>query len=632
MRRLAPLVAALSAIAICAPSAADAALRFERCGGFGYRCATLKVPLDRTGTVPGEVLLHIRRVRARRRPARGATFVLAGGPGQSATAAFAGEGLAAIAPAYRTRDLILFDQRGTGRSGLLRCRSLQRANILDAGRAAAECAERLGPARAFYTTPETVEDIEAIRRELGVPRIALYGTSYGTKVALAYALRYPANVERLALDSIVEPDGPDTLYLDSIQAVPRALTALCRVGCGGFTRDPVADVQALVARLAAGPLRGTVFDARGRGRRVELTRSDLFLILVSGDFDADLRADFPAAVRSALSGDLAPVLRLRQRSIRIESAEGAPRAFSTATYAATTCEEARLPWARTAPFELRRGEAAAQAEALPTEAFGPFDRATALDNDIINLCEFWPAAPTEPAFGTGPPPDVPVLLLEGEDDLRTPLESAQRVAALFPQARLYLARATGHSALGSDFSGCAERAFARFFLGRRMPGPCRPVRRLPKPTRPVPATLRRVRRAPGVPGLRGRAVRAVILTLNDVVDDYASRFLSDAGDSLVTRGGGLRGGHWSVTIDGDIVLDHVRFVSGVGISGRLRRFLEPGQRGRLRVSGPATPDGLLVLRGRRLSGRLGGRRVQVRLAVGAASARASAASAAPRLR
>ena len=71
-------------------------------------------------------------------------------------------------------------------------------------------------------------DIEAIRAELGAERIALFGTSYGTKVALGYALRHPSHVERLVLDSVVEASGPDPFYLDTIEAVPRALRALCR--------------------------------------------------------------------------------------------------------------------------------------------------------------------------------------------------------------------------------------------------------------------------------------------------------------------------------------------------------------------------------------------------------------------
>ena len=132
--------------------------------------------------MPGRVSLLVKRVRARRRggATRPPLFVLAGGPGQSATESFGGDALGVLYPAYARRDLIVFDQRGTGRSGLLRCRRLERSNLLRAGPAAAACARSLGARRAFYTSRDSADDIEAIRVQIGAERIALFGTSYGT--------------------------------------------------------------------------------------------------------------------------------------------------------------------------------------------------------------------------------------------------------------------------------------------------------------------------------------------------------------------------------------------------------------------------------------------------------------------
>ena len=257
------LAAATCPRALPAPPA-EAELRFKRCEAFLFPCARLAVPLDRSGATPGKVSLFVGRVRASRRPSRGAVFVLAGGPGQSATEAFGGDGLGMLAPALQRRDLIVFDQRGTGRSGLLRCPALESSNLFDAGLAAGRCAGQLGARRHHYTSRASVEDIEAIRRELGYPRITLYGTSYGVKVALGYALTYPGNVERLVLDSVVEPGGQDPLFRHSLAATPRVLRALCRSRCRTFTRDPLADLETLVRRMAARPLRGYLVDRRGR--------------------------------------------------------------------------------------------------------------------------------------------------------------------------------------------------------------------------------------------------------------------------------------------------------------------------------------------------------------------------------
>ena len=608
---------------------AEAALPFKRCGGFGFACARLSVPLDRTGAVPGRVSLLVKRVRARR--AGGATrpplFVLAGGPGQSATEAFGGDALGVLYPAYGNRDLIVYDQRGTGHSGLLRCRRLERSNLLRAGRAAAACARSLGTRRAFYTSRDSADDIEAIRVQIGAERVALFGTSYGTKLALGYAQRYPDRVDRMVLDSVVELDGPDPYYLDALAAAPRALRSLCRRRCP-WTPDPVADLEGLVDRIAArGPLRGSVVNARGRTRRSRLSRVDLFAILLGGDFDPALRAAFPGAVRAALRGDVTPLLRLRRRAFEVDAEPPPARLLSSAVYAATSCEEVTMPWPRTTPPDAaeRHPQATAPADGLPDSAFEPFDRATALGSDTLDLCESWPNAAAAPSFGSGPLPNVPVLIVDGEDDLRTPVENARRTAALFPRSRLLVVPATGHSAIGADFSGCAQRAFARFMQLRPVPAGCENARRPFLPAPPPPARLADVARLRGTSGIRGKTLAAVRLTLRDVAEDAVTELIFDPTDPDLARGGGLRAGHYRIDGQNTLVLDGVAFVPGVTLTGRIENFLTRRQRGRIRIGGKAAPHGLLAIRHLQMRGRLGGRRVAGALnapsAVAAISAR-----------
>ena len=620
------LVAVVLASLLLTP-AAGAALRFKRCGDFGFRCARLSVPLDRSGAVPGRVSLIVTRVRARQRG--GATlpplFLLAGGPGQSATDAFSGA-LGLLYPAYAKRDLIVFDQRGTGRSGLIRCRRLERSNLLRAGAPAAACARSLGRRRAFYTSRDSADDIEAIRKELGAERVAVFGTSYGTKLALGYAKLHPDRVERLVLDSVVELNGPDPLYLDSVEASRRALRSLCAGRCP-WTEDPVADTAALVGRIAsAGPLRGRAVDVRGRSRPMTVTNGEVFSILVAGDFDPALRAAFPGAIRAALGGDTAPLLRLRRRAFEVDAEPPPPRMLSTAVYAATTCEEVTMPWSRDTPPDAgaRHRLAAEQTAGIPDSVFAPFDRATALASDVLDLCESWPQAPAAPEFGPAPLPDVPVLMVEGEDDLRTPVENAQRTAALFPQSRLVVAPATGHSAISADFSGCARRAFARFVQRRPVPPSCPRRRREFLPHPPPPLRLADVPRLRSTSGVRGRTLGAVKLTLRDVTEDLVTEVIFDSAGGVLARGGGLRAGRYRLTLDNTLELDAVSFVPGVTLSGRLEHLLTRRQRGRLRIGGAAAPHGLLMVRGMRVSGRLGGRRVSGSLTAPTAVAALSA--------
>jgi hypothetical protein len=238
----------------------------------------------------------------------------------------------------------------------------------------------------------------------------------------------------------------------------------------------------------------------------------------------------------------------------------------------------------------------AAVRSAPSSAFLPFDREAALENDLLQLCDRWEAAPAEPAFGPGPLPDVPVLLIQGEDDLRTPVENARRVAGLFPQAELVVASGTGHSALSSDPSGCTARALARFFRDRPVAGSCRRSPRLFPALPPPPLRLGRI-----------PPLRAVAQTLRDVSQDSLSQLILDPDDPDLARGGGLRGGFYRVDGRVTLHLSRVAFVPGVRVSGFLRRFEDLRQAGRLVVRGRV--DGALRVSGRRVVGRLGGQRV-----------------------
>ena len=664
-RSLIAIVATLAAAVTAAP--AGATTRFRPCaaGGDGavfaashrvelgpstsIECARVRVPLDRSGAVPGSVRLRVERVRASGRR-RGAVFAFAGGPGQAATPIT--EGFAEdLAPALRSRDLVVFDQRGTGRSGLLRCRPLERANLLNAGREAARCAERIGPRRALYTTGDSVDDVEAVRKAIGVERIALFGVSYGTKLALGYAARYPSHVERLVLDSVVDVDGPDALYRDSFAAVPRALRSACaRRGCRGITPDPAADLARLVARLRGGALRGYVVGPDGRRRPARLGRVSLFTILLAGDFDESLRAGLPGAVRSALRGDLAPVLRLARRGEAVEGEPFPPSLLSTALYAATSCEETAFPWQRTAARAERLRQLREAVAALPATAFAPFDRSTALASDLVRLCAGWPQSPTAPALPAGPVPDVPVLALAGEQDLRTPLEAARKVAARFPRGRLVVVPGVGHNVLGGDVSSCTERALRAFFKDRPLRRRCRRAPILFPPEPVAPRSLGQVRPARGASGRRGRTVSAALLTFKDLLGQSLVGAESEGGS---VRGGGLRRGRFQLRVRGldrleaidvddqraferalerlsiELRLDRVVYVPGVRVSGAVRIAAPAKLSGRLRISGGPAAAGVLALHGRgeriRLSGRLDGRRVTATDSLGRVTATAAAA-------
>jgi pimeloyl-ACP methyl ester carboxylesterase len=634
MRRVAPtsaLVAALLPVflllANCSPSWALSPLSFTPCAdNQGFGCTTVTVPLDYSGRLPGAVALKVERLQAGA-GAGGtsqseAVVALAGGPGQAALP-LAGFLAKAFAPALEGRDLIVFDQRGTGESGPLSCPALGSpsgaAGIDSVGKLFERCALQLGPARGVYTTAESVSDIESIRQAMGYGKLVLYGVSYGTKVAEEYAARYPQNVSRLVLDSVVPTSGPDPLQLATLAAIRPVLAELCSEGaCNGITATPLADIATLAARLRRHPLAGAVYDGTGARHTVSAGESDLLGILQAGDLNPALRALLPAAVRSALRGDPSPLLRLKLltegliptvpgRTPPGESSEGVDDVLN----ATTICEESLFPWGRSDPLSARPAEVSAALKAIPSADFYPFDAAIALEDGTIPGCEDWPdAAPAPPTVSALP--NVPTLILSGEQDLRTPTAYARAVAAMIPDAQLLTVPYTGHSVLGTDFSGCAERAVKSFFAGA-------PVQACPtgedpfSPTPIVPTTLDAIRPAAGVPGRAGRTLTAVLDTILDLKRQVIGATLQ--ANQELPRGssfGGLRGGYARLAAT-SLRLHRFSFVTGVQLNGVLPVKEGKLQPATVQIGGSAAAPGSVRLGGTatRVSGDLGGRRFDV---------------------
>ncbi len=529
-------------------------------------------------------------------------------------------------PGKLDRDLIVFDQRGTGRSGPIRCPGLERLSLRLAGREAATCARLLGRARSLYGTPDSTADIEAIRRALGVRRIALFGVAGGARLATAYALEHPERVERMVLDSPVEIERPDPLGRDTFRATHRVLRSLCRGRCRGITDDPIADIAQLVDQLAAAPVRGVTVGRSGRPRAAALfSSSGLVRILRASEYDPFLRSAFPAAVRSALEGDTAALLRLRRRTLQYERLS-ALRPANVGAYAAQHCEETLFPWSGSTPIASRPALARTRLGRLPIGTWGPFDVLTALGSDQLGLCARWPVAGA-PAIPAGPLRGVPVLVLVGADDLQTPVGTARRVAARFDRGQVLAVPAVGHHVLADLSSECATRAFTRFLAGRSVRRRCPPTARDFPPAPRDPLALTELPAAFGIPGSRGRAASAALATVEDTALDVISSFLADpesgAENGPPPRGGGLRGGRWALVGNGVLRLRRVVYVPGVRISGIVDEFFEGDLSARLRISGPAVPDGRLRITGDRVKGRLGGRRIRGRLRSLGAVARSS---------
>ncbi len=592
---------------ICAPvSSAHAQIEFAPCGDSNnFACGHLTVPLDPRGATPGTITLAMRRHRAAVGEARTAIIALAGGPGQPALP-FAEQFAELLGPIAATRDLIVFDQRGIGLSAPLSCHAFERPDLYHSFGALVEaCGDQLGPTRTFYTTADTVADIEAIRQAGGYEKLVLYGTSYGTKVAEQYAQDHPSHVEALVLDSVVPPNGPDPLDRSTFAAVPRILRQLCAANaCAHVTSNPVADLARVLRRMERAPLRGRALDGEGKAHQVSLSASELYEILLAGDFSSFLRAEFLTTIAAAARNDTAPLARLIQA---LSHAEGESEDFDTPLYYATTCEEQDFSWSRAADPRARIAEAAAAARALPASAFAPFTATDALQDSDIAACAYWPFTTPAPPVDDAPLPDVPTLILSGADDLRTPTANAREVAAQIPDSHLLVVPYTGHSVLGQDQTSCASDALqALFASGAVKPCPPAPPPAILRPPPLPPMRLALVAPASGYRGVPGRTLHAVALTLGDFIRELALQLtLGGSLESLISsptlRIGGLRSG-WAEFANGALSLHGYSYVPGVTVSGSIKTETED-----LQIGGSAAAHGTLTGAPRKsLVGTLGG--------------------------
>ena len=268
----------------------------------------LTVPADRDAAEDGTIeLAFVRLPSVADEPGSPIVF-LAGGPGVPGI-------VMGQVPPYRAlferlrglADVILLDQRGTGRSTpSLDCPSeapLPADALLDQERGLAgllppleECAARLraeGIEPAGYTTAASADDIEDLREALGAERVSLLGFSYGTELALAYARRHPEAVDRLVL-AAVRPPWSVVKLPSAYDRVIANLSEIAARDSDAEISDFAGALRRSLDRLQTDPMALTIEDGR-TGAPVELRVGTLGLQAILQGALADGRR-MPAAV------------------------------------------------------------------------------------------------------------------------------------------------------------------------------------------------------------------------------------------------------------------------------------------------------------------------------------------------
>lgn len=412
------------------------------------RCGSLSVPLDRSRPNTEKIALHVAVVSAlNRRSTSAPLFLLAGGPGQSASDMYVAQS-AAFARINRDHDIVLVDQRGTGRSSALNCAYpedwQEPVDPMPALRQATQaCLAKFGDRVRFYTTSIAVQDLDAVRVALGFERIDLYGASYGTRVAQLYMRRFPTRTHAAILDGVTYPEqiiGPDTPK-DGERAL-QLIVARCKAAqdCATAYPDLQQELDGLLKQFGSQRVGITLEDPNdGAAKQIEFTRSILGAALRFLSYSATQAALLPTLIHQGAHGALKPLA-----AQTVMSARQVGDQLAAGMQYSVLCSE-------DAPFIA--------AANIDRAALGKTYQGTDQIDAMLEVCKLWPRGPMDADLHSPLHSDVPTLLLSGEADPVTPPADAERAAEGLTAKRLVVLGGEGHGQLNV---GCVPRLMAAF--------------------------------------------------------------------------------------------------------------------------------------------------------------------------
>jgi pimeloyl-ACP methyl ester carboxylesterase len=404
------------------------------------RCGTLAVLENPDDPQSRTIELNIAVVPAvSRSPEADPLFVLAGGPGQAVIEIFP-----AMYPTFyrihETRDIVLVDQRGTGKSNPLRCLNPEDEFPQDEQVIAQlkDCPKKLKADLKYYTTNFAMQDLEQVRSALGYQTINLYGISYGTRAALTYLKMYPASVRSMVLDAVVDPAFvlQQDAALDGQKALDFFFTRCAQdKACASAYPNLKTEFDAILRDLDKAPLDITIaHPTTGKPLSLTITRTLFTSVIFSALYAPDLVALLPLSIHQAYTEkNYAPLIA--------QSALLDGGVYDGMLYAVTCAEDAPL-------IDSTRAKMDGAAS-----IFG--DRTV----EFAEVCRAWPRSDAPAILRAPIAADVPVLLLSGEADPITPPWHAAHLTKTMPNSLHLVFKGMGH---GNATSECASKILDEF--------------------------------------------------------------------------------------------------------------------------------------------------------------------------
>jgi pimeloyl-ACP methyl ester carboxylesterase len=398
---------------------------------------TLLVPENRSNPESNLIEVAFVRFKSTAKNPGPPIVYLAGGPGGSGIATAIGTRFPLFMALREIADVIAFDQRGTNHAKPnLSCYDRlnmpldvapSRAMALAELKAASQnCAGYWREVQRVdldgYNTNESADDLEDLRKALGVNQISLWSISYGTHLAFATMRRHPKSIHRAILAGI---EGPDHTYKlpSNIQKHLEDLAAVIKADpvIGKEIPDFLGLMKSVFDRLDTQPETVEIVDPRTKQKVKVIVNKFVMQFIVANNIGTTVTERFPALFYRASKGD-----------------------FTNPAQVWLNQSRSQLNGAMSYMMDCASGQTPARRERIQREAKGT------LLEDLFNfpfpdICDEWKAPDLGDAFRSPLRSDVPVLFISGTLDARTPVSNAEEYLTGFKNSTHMIIDGAVHS-------------------------------------------------------------------------------------------------------------------------------------------------------------------------------------------
>jgi len=398
---------------------------------------TLFVPENRSDPESNLIELAFVRFKSTAKNPGPPIVYLAGGPGGSGIGTARGSRFPLFMALREIADVIAFDQRGTGFSKPnLTCLNRlalpldvapgREAAIKELRENARDCAFYWRNVQRVdltgYNTNESADDLEDLRKALGVNQISLWSISYGTHLAFAAMRRHPESIHRAILAGT---EGPDHTYKlpSNIQKHLEDLAMVIKADpqIGKEVPDFLGLMKSLFDRLGAKPETVEITDPQTKLKVKVIVSKFVMQYIIANNIGTTETARFPALLYRASKGD-----------------------FTNAAQFWLAQSRSDIGSAMSYMMDCASGQTAARRELIVREAKGT------LLEDIFNfpfpdVCTVWNAPDLGDEFRAPLKSDVPVLFISGTLDARTPVSNAEEYRKGFSNSTHMIIEGAVHS-------------------------------------------------------------------------------------------------------------------------------------------------------------------------------------------